>query len=174
MSLAVAGVLFGAFHFTRAQGRASWQAKKVHPALKVSPNDSISKPVHHNLANSFFTQNYYDGDGPAIAIETDFALDSPNSFFCWLPCTLEVDAKPEVWDGATARNWLWAYVLVDGKDVQENPVAEVPEDGSIVVGPFDWTFTLKPGPHTVQTFIYSSVGAFDLVGWHNNYRVYFP
>lgn len=128
--------------------------------------------MSHALVKTFFTQNYYDGEGPAISAETDFALESPNTFYCWLPCTLEIDVKPEVWNGDAAKNWLWVDVLVDGEDTSA-PVAEVPADGSIVVGPFNWTVSLQPGTHTVQSFVWVN-SAVDLVGWHNNYRIYFP
>jgi hypothetical protein len=174
VSLAAAGVLFAAFHFTRAQGQAPWKTKKFSPAPKVSQSDLSSKPVQHNLVKTFFTQAYYDGGGPSIPAETDFGLDSPNTFYCWLPCTLEVDAKVEVWNGKAADNWLWVGVLVDGEDLGEGvPVAEVPEDGSIVVGPFDWNVSLQPGTHTVQSFVGADAEV-SLVGWHNNYRIYFP
>lgn len=174
VSLAAAGVLFAAFHFTRAQGQASWHAKNFSPAPKVSQSDQSSKPVRHDLLKTFFTQGYYDGGGPSLPAHTDTALDSPNTFYCWLPCTLEVDAKVEVWNGKAAYNWLWLDVIVDGEDLGKGvPVAEAPEDGGVVVGPFDWTVSLKPGTHTVQSFVGPDAEV-SLVGWHNNYRIYAP
>lgn len=173
-SLAALAVLFGAFHFMRAQGRASWKTKKFSPAAQAAKTDTPSKPVQYELARTFFTQAYYDGEGPDIEADTTTALDSPNTFYCWLPCTLEVDAKPEVWAGADETgSWLWVDEYIDGQATGDFvPVAEVPEDGSVVVGPFDWTYNLQPGLHTVQTYILVDDGA-ELVGWHNNYRIYY-
>jgi hypothetical protein len=102
---------------------------------------------------------------------TWYAIDSRNTFSCALPCTLEIDAKPEVWGGSNYSNWMWVVPVVDGAEVAYIPVVEVPEDGSIAVGVLDWTFSLQPGTHTVQM----TTGADDEVNlgyYHNNYRVY--
>jgi hypothetical protein len=102
------------------------------------------------------------------------AVDTPVTFKCLLPCTLEIEQSIQVNDGDSTVNWWSGVVQVDGSYLPYSPyIGETPSDGSYVVGTVNQSTWLAPGTHTVQSFVYSLDGL-TVEDYHMNYRVYVP
>ena len=176
VSLSAAVVLFAAYHYLRAQGQATPPATP-HPL--VDPI-SVSPPAPPQvLKETIFSQGYPQTSGAETG-GTIYAIDSPNTFRCWRPCTLEVDQKVNEGNFGTPSatdNWLWLAFVVDGPaptvgtEAPFYAVDELPTDGSWVMGVLDTTVSLKPGTHTVQSFVYLNHDG-TLWDYHINYRIY--
>lgn len=167
--MVAAVVLFAAFHFTRAQGKKAspvmeapqWQVPSTLPADPHTPS--------YNLVSNLFTQNY--------AIEQSlepggYPLEpGPTHFYCWAPCTLEININADLGGNDAVGNWLGLGYEVDGQFSGWTAVTEVPSDDSWVQATWDWTVNLKPGEHSVQSGVDTYFGA-GLWSYHNNYRIY--
>jgi hypothetical protein len=101
-------------------------------------------------------------------------VDNLTTFKCLLPCTLEIEQTVQVGAVSYAANWWAPVVNVDGSPLAYSPfVGQVPTDDSYVLATVNQSISLKPGTHTVQSFVYSYYGLY-LEDYHINYRVYTP
>jgi hypothetical protein len=177
VSLAAVVVLFTAFHFIRAQGKApAFQAgsKTLPPAPKfVMPLTAPKDPVGHFLISNIFTQDFpeveiYGGEAGYVQLEPQ-----PVYFRCTLPCTLEINQNVNVGLGEDPDNWLYLSYVLDDQWSGWTAVDSVLEDGAWVEGTWDQTVSLRPGRHWIVSFVDTDDPA-GLYYYHNNYRIYYP
>jgi hypothetical protein len=98
---------------------------------------------------------------------------SPTTIGCWVPCTLEVELNGGVGGVSYTGNTWTLGISVDGGFPDGPFIGTVPSDLSNVTGSVAWSFSLKPGTHTVQSYVWTEKGAY-LQYFHGDYRVYFP
>jgi len=170
---AAAVVLFAAFHFTRAQGKASGQGTQPPPLKLPSPLPPDPHVPSHYLVKSLFTEDYGIDQYFKSTLEGYGFESGPVYFNCWAPCTLEININADMGKGDVADNWMWLGYELDNEFSGWTAVADILENGSWVQGTWDWTVCLKPGQHWVWAGFTTSDGAY-LWSYHNNYRIYMP
>jgi len=124
------------------------------------------------LLKTYMTQGspetYYD-------YEYDEALpiDGVTTFYCpWPGCTLEFEQNVNVYtyDYYTYDYGLYLGAEVDGTYYYSGELMGNYEEYTAVT--FDWSVSLGPGKHTVQSVIYPYEEYLWLYYYHMNYRVY--
>jgi hypothetical protein len=176
LSLAVAGVLFAAFHYTRAQGQnpTSMPGAQANPA---SAKDPSGEAMPYNLIASYFNQvaalslTGTATGGDYTSVDNLTTIKCPN----YKGCMLEAEQSVQLCL-ATANDNRWSLSLyVDGTRESYNPYG-----GLVLNSPVNCelansaqTASLKAGTHTVQTFVYVD-DTTELWSYHIAYRVYAP
>jgi len=169
---AVSVGLLGAYHRVHAQSQA---ASSQLPVTGDSGSTAGLTGGEHVLDATLF--NWGNDDGVPIGPGYQ-PIDRPTTIRCLSPrgCTIGFEQHIQLGGNATASNDWGICTFVDGAYIHTPGCpfqGNLPTDGSNTVGTFAQQTSVNFGPHTVQTFVYTTAGA-EKDTYNIIYRVYRP
>ena len=192
--MALALVLFGAYRHVSAQGEsnrgnppASARISHRAPIFQKAPISQIGgdppvAPINEVLVQTYFVHGNLNGTTP-FPSGSYTAVDSPLTVECLsTTCTIVADMWVQTGGASTPSNNYATCLYVDDAAVDTTGdgsngchfTEDTPSDGTFIeAGEEDLLSGVGAGPHTVQTFLYTTNGT-PVFNYNISYRVYKP